>query len=290
MKAQYLMLLVAFLFTSVFSFAQTKTDTIKVYGNCGMCKDRIETAAKDAGATSADWNEETELLVVNYDATATNNKKIQEKIASVGHDTQDVKAPDSVYNKLEKCCQYKRKTDNKPVDSESGLNKHTSSSTQISNATLTASGLTCSMCSKAIYKAITKVDFVDNVQANIKESNYTITFKPNADINFDALRKAVEDAGFSVAKLTVQMNFDNLSVKNDVMVKAGGENLHFLNVDAQTLNGKKTLTIVDSKFTSDKEHKHFSQYTNMKCYSTGVLESCCSKVGNAGERIYHVTI
>lgn len=166
----------------------------------------------------------------------------------------------------------------------------TASFAQISKATLTASGLTCSMCSKAIYKALTKVDFVDHVQANIKESNYTITFKQDKNVDFDALRKAVEDAGFSVAKLLVTVNFDNTAIKNDAMVKAGGENLHFLKVNPQTLNGEKTLTVVDSKFVSDKEHKQFSQYTSMKCYSTGVLENCCSKLGNTGERIYHVTI
>ncbi len=44
------------------SFAQTKTETFKVSGNCGMCKTKIEKAAKDAGASSATWNEETKDL------------------------------------------------------------------------------------------------------------------------------------------------------------------------------------------------------------------------------------
>jgi hypothetical protein len=41
-----------FLAISIFSFAQAPT-TIKVAGNCGMCKKHIEKAAKDAGASVA---------------------------------------------------------------------------------------------------------------------------------------------------------------------------------------------------------------------------------------------
>ena len=108
MKTQYLMLSLAFAFISVISFAQTNTDTIKVWGNCSSCKENIEGAATAAGATSANWNKTTKLLVVSYDAAKTSNMKIQDKIASVGYDTQDMKAPTDAYNKLDKCCQYER--------------------------------------------------------------------------------------------------------------------------------------------------------------------------------------
>ena len=108
MKTQYLMLSLAFTFISLISFAQSKTDTIKVWGNCSSCKENIEGAATAAGATSANWNKTTKLLVVSYDAAKTSNMKIQDKIASVGYDTQDMKAPTDAYNKLDKCCQYER--------------------------------------------------------------------------------------------------------------------------------------------------------------------------------------
>src|SRR5690242_4458188 len=73
-----------------------------------------------------------------------------------------------------------------------------SSYAQVSKAKLVASGLTCSMCSKAIYEALQKVNTIESVKANIKESSYDIAFKKDAAVNFDAIRKAVEDAGFSV--------------------------------------------------------------------------------------------
>lgn len=88
--------------------AQTKSDTLMVSGNCGMCKSNIETAATKAGAASADWNKETKILVVQYDASKTTNLNIQKTIAAAGYDTPSVKAADADYFKLEKCCQYDR--------------------------------------------------------------------------------------------------------------------------------------------------------------------------------------
>ena len=53
-----------------------------------MCKKKIETAAKDAGATYALWNEESKELTVKYKSTSTNTAKIEKQIADVGYDTQ----------------------------------------------------------------------------------------------------------------------------------------------------------------------------------------------------------
>ena len=55
------------------SFAQkTKTDTFKVSGNCGMCENKIEKAAKEAGAVSADWNQDTKVITVKYKVSTSN--------------------------------------------------------------------------------------------------------------------------------------------------------------------------------------------------------------------------
>jgi periplasmic mercuric ion binding protein len=100
------------LFLSNTSFAQkasVKKETIKVWGNCGMCKTKIEKAAKTAGATKASWNEDSKLLVVTYNTGKSSNAKIQEAIAKTGYDTQDYTADNAAYNKLHGCCQYDRK-------------------------------------------------------------------------------------------------------------------------------------------------------------------------------------
>lgn len=98
------------LITSFTVFGQeTKTKKFKVYGSCSMCKTRIEKAAKSVeGVSSADWNQETEMLTVSFDASKAKVDDIHKAIAKVGHDTDKVKADDKVYDALPQCCHYKR--------------------------------------------------------------------------------------------------------------------------------------------------------------------------------------
>ena len=82
--------------------------TFKVFGNCGMCENRIEGALKDVkGIQSADWNVDTKMLVVKFSKDIS-VEDIQQKIATAGHDTGKYRAKDSVYNELPGCCQYDR--------------------------------------------------------------------------------------------------------------------------------------------------------------------------------------
>lgn len=111
MKA--LSLYAAILF-SIFSInkstAQTlQTETIKVWGNCGMCKSTIEKSAKKGGAKTADWNDDSRELKVTYAVNKTSSAKIQEAVARSGYDTQDFTAPKSAYDNLHGCCKYNRK-------------------------------------------------------------------------------------------------------------------------------------------------------------------------------------
>ena len=90
------------------SFAQVKTETFKVSGNCGMCKSKIEKAAKEAGAKSATWDADSKMLTVSFKSSSTNTAKIQEKIAEVGYDNDGATATNDAYDKLHGCCKYER--------------------------------------------------------------------------------------------------------------------------------------------------------------------------------------
>ncbi len=85
-----------------------KTETFKVWGNCDMCKDRIETAMTEAGVSKANWDVKTKMLTVTFDPSKTNVDALDKKLASVGHDTEKYKADDNAYNGLPACCKYKR--------------------------------------------------------------------------------------------------------------------------------------------------------------------------------------
>lgn len=111
MKTFYSLLAVIVFFAgNLFAQAgKVKSETIKVWGNCGMCKKHIETAAKEAGAETAVWDKSTKMLAIKYSAEKTTSLKIQEKIAAAGYDTRDLQGNDEAYKNLEECCQYKRK-------------------------------------------------------------------------------------------------------------------------------------------------------------------------------------
>lgn len=166
-----------------------------------------------------------------------------------------------------------------------------SSRAQFTKASLQASGLTCSMCNNAIYKSLKAIPFVASVESNVKNASFEILFKENAAVEIDALKDAVEDAGFSVAAFTVTGKFDNVSVSNDKHIVVGNRHFHFLKVNDQVLNGEKTITIIDKGFLSVKNFKKYSTATSMACMQTGKSASCCEKEGVAANtRIYHVTI
>jgi len=162
---------------------------------------------------------------------------------------------------------------------------------QITKATLQASGLTCSMCSNAIYKSLKSVDFVEKVEANIKNSSFELSFKPGSKVDIDQLKEKVEDAGFFVASLTALVELDKITLSNDTHVDIGGSTFHFLNIKDQVADGVIKLKILDKGYVTAKAFKQNSKYTTMECYKTGKASACCAKGGlTEGSRIYHVTI
>ncbi|MEO6254138.1 MAG: heavy-metal-associated domain-containing protein [Ferruginibacter sp.] len=152
---------------------------------------------------------------------------------------------------------------------------------QVKGVTIQASGLTCSMCSNSIFKALKTQDFVEKVDANIKTSSFEVSFKPNAAVDFDKLKAKVEDAGFFVANFTVNYHFDELTISKDKHVTVGNNVFHFLNVTDAVLSGDKKIRLLDKGFVSAKEYKKNSSLTKMACYKTGQEN---------GKRIFHVTI
>jgi len=114
MKTNLIIVLFISLFASV-AYAQTPatasakvvTANLKVYGNCGMCKSRIEKALDTKGVKQAKWNPTTKNLEVVYVPSKMTERKIQELVSAVGHDTDSTKASDAVYAKLPFCCLYR---------------------------------------------------------------------------------------------------------------------------------------------------------------------------------------
>lgn len=86
----------------------TKTESVKIYGNCEMCEKTIETAGSVKKIANVDWNKDTKMATITYDSTKTNQDEILKRIALAGYDSDKFLAPDDVYSKIAGCCQYER--------------------------------------------------------------------------------------------------------------------------------------------------------------------------------------
>jgi hypothetical protein len=105
---------IVILITSFDLIAQVDEDKdstviFKVFGNCEMCKERIEKAARGKGITKANWDIDTKLLTLSVNGSTFNLDKVHHRIAEAGHDTEKEKASDVIYNELPGCCLYRKK-------------------------------------------------------------------------------------------------------------------------------------------------------------------------------------
>ncbi|QXP79890.1 MULTISPECIES: heavy-metal-associated domain-containing protein [Winogradskyella] len=103
-------ILIFSLLLTTIAFAQDKNAkaSIEVDGVCGMCKERIEKAAiRTKGVKSAVWTIKTHELKLIYDARKTDLETISKQVASVGHDTKEIKATKEQYNSVHPCCRYR---------------------------------------------------------------------------------------------------------------------------------------------------------------------------------------
>ena len=116
--------------TAIAQIKNATTEQVKIYGNCGMCETKIEKAGNIKKIANVDWNHETQMATLTYDAKKTNQDEILKRIALVGYDSDKFLAPDDVYNNLHGCCQYDRvakvpvKEDNKTTASSEDHSNH----------------------------------------------------------------------------------------------------------------------------------------------------------------------
>lgn len=100
-----------------------KTESVKIYGNCGMCESTIEKAGNVKKVAQVEWNKDTKMATLTYDPSKTNQEEILKRIALAGYDSDQFLAPDDAYAKLPNCCQYDRVNKSEIVKSET-INDH----------------------------------------------------------------------------------------------------------------------------------------------------------------------
>lgn len=130
---------------------------------------------------------------------------------------------------------------------------------QITKAELTATGLTCSMCSKATYKQLSSLPEVEKVETDLNKTAFILHFKNGTTVNPGNLKKAVEDAGFAVGELVVVFNFTNQKAEDNSSFTQDNITYTFMNTKPGVLAGEVKLQILDKGFVVEKEYKKLSK-------------------------------
>ncbi len=173
-----------------------------------------------------------------------------------------------------------------------------SAAAQIQSAKLKADGLTCSMCSKAIYKALEKISFIDKIDADVETSVFTLTFKKGQTVSPDRIAKAVTNAGFTVGQLELIADLPaDAAGGKDAHVAFEGATYHLLNAPEGSVAGTHTLLLTDKAFLNTADRVQYSKMTTMPCFETGKMGTCCADHKEMGKtakkadaRVYHVVL
>lgn len=159
---------------------------------------------------------------------------------------------------------------------------------QFKSAQLVASGLTCSMCSKSIFKALKNLQAVDSVDVDIDKSVFSIYFKQEVPISPDEIKDAVTGAGFAVADLRIVAALPSIKLEKDTHFEYQGATYHVLSASGKTISGNQEFRLVDKDFVPAAEFKKIKKGNSMECVATGKSAACCHSGAALGARVYHI--
>jgi hypothetical protein len=111
------------------------------------------------------------------------------------------------------------------------------------------------------------------------------------DVDPSALRKKVEDAGFSVSKLVLRFEANKQQIENSGFLTLGKFTYHFVQIKRATYDGLININIIDKEYLTAKDYKKKIAGVKEVCYQTPQLEDC--KLPNGKEsstHVFHATI
>jgi len=202
------------------------TASFKVFGVCGICKDRIEGALKIKAVSKAEWDIDTKILTVTYDKGRTSLEKINNKIAAAGHDTYYKKAKDADYFALPKCCYYREMEsmdDFKSDKSPGHIIQPDSSSSQVLSKNDHINGVVMQEDSKGAFTPLqgASVYWPGTNAGTITDENGVFSIKQNGD------RLIISYTGFKADTISIGPD------KDLKVVLASGNQLKEVRVTAQ---------------------------------------------------------
>ena len=133
------------------------------------------------------------------------------------------------------------------------------SNAQILKIEIRATGLTCSMCSNAIFKQLESIPEVDSLETDLNTNTYMITLKNGSNINPKIFKEKVEKAGFFVGIFIVTATPEIFTQASYIILNEKPNNDSLI-----------TFQVLDKGYVTDKEYKkHSKTYKEIATYSDG---------------------
>jgi copper chaperone CopZ len=120
---------------------------------------------------------------------------------------------------------------------------------QISKAEIRAMGLTCSMCSNAINKSLKTLPNVTKVTTDLNTNTFTVFLEKQNTVTPQILKKSVENAGFSVGVMTLDVSKNELQSSDYVV----------LDKNKIAAKDSNRIQILDKGYVTSKEFKKLSK-------------------------------
>lgn len=233
----------AFLLFATFVSAQNLSkNQFQVKGNCEMCKERIETTAKKAGAKSAQYSIDSQTLTIET-SEKVSPEDVLKKVAEAGHDNEKFKAPDETYEKLPGCCHYDRdlKTENSNVENHN----HSKGENEFF-----VKG-NCESCKARIEKA------AKSAGANSAEWSAE---KQTVTLNFDSSKTSADQ----ILKKIAEVGHDNEKYKttDDVYKKLPGCCLYDRDIEFGEKNEKVHSNETEKEFAEKQANTEASSHSS----------------------------
>ncbi len=130
---------------------------------------------------------------------------------------------------------------------------------QVYKADIIATGLTCSMCSNAIKKQLKTIESVDSIATDLNTNTFSVFFKKDQAIVPSILKEKVENAGFFVGSMQLDLDVSYLT----------SNSTQFINMNTSDLKNKKTVTIqiLDKGYVTYKTYKKLEkQFAKVSSY------------------------
>ncbi|WP_297130422.1 heavy metal translocating P-type ATPase [Terrisporobacter sp.] len=157
-------------------------DDIKISGmTCASCAKAVERAVRKLDeSVEASVNMATEKLSISYNSEKVKSKDIENAIAKAGFGVI-------------------REEKNKDVIIPIG-------------------GMTCASCSKAVERAVKKIDGVESIQVNLATEKASITYSPSK-VKLYEIKEAIQKAGFKVLEMESKKLVDEDKIRKEKEMK-----------------------------------------------------------------------